>query len=76
MAYGTRIHKDSPLINILRRIYQVSRIVTYFLISTLILTTHLRLELPKSPLGLPVKILTALLPSQDLPNSFRLNHPD
>ena len=63
-----RIHKDSPIIPILNRINPISRIDTYFLRPILILSSHLRLGLPKGlfPVGLPVKILKAFLTSSIL----------
>ena len=49
-----RIHKDSPIIPILSRINPISRIDTYFF------KIHSK---DLFPVGLPVKILKALLPS-------------
>ena len=73
MAYGTRsfqcrIHKGSPIISILSRINPITRIIPISSRSILILSSHLRVSLPKGlfPVGLPVKILKALLPSSIL----------
>ena len=57
------IHKGSPIIPILIRINPIARTDTI-----LILYSYLRLELPKGlfPVGLPDKILKALLPSSIL----------
>ena len=62
------IHKDCPIIPILSQINRNPRIDTYFLRSILILYSHLRLNLPNGlfPVGLPDKILKALLPSSIL----------
>ena len=60
------IYKGSPIIHILRQINSIPRIVTYFL------NIHFNIFhpscLPKSlfPVGLPVKILKALIPSSIL----------
>ena len=73
MAYGTRrsnakVHKGSPIIPILSRINPIPRIDSYFFKVILILSSHLRLDLPKGlfRVGLPVKILKDLLPSSIL----------
>ena len=62
------IHKGSPINPTLRRIDSMPCKGTYFLRYILILSSHLRLSLPKGliPVGLPVKILKALLPSSIL----------
>ena len=54
-----RIHKGSPIIPILRRNNPISRIDTYFFN----IHSNVVLGLPKGlfPVGLPVKILKALL---------------
>ena len=60
------MHKGSPIIPILSRVNPIPRIDTYFFkINSNIV---LRLGLPKGlfPVGLPVKILKALLPSSIL----------
>jgi hypothetical protein len=53
MAYGTRIHKGSPIILILSRTNPITRIDTYLF---KVHSSHLRLDLPKGlfPVGLPV----------------------
>ena len=63
-----RIYKGPPIIIILSRINPIPRIDTYSLRSITILSSHIRLGLPKGffPVGLPVKILKALLPSSIL----------
>ena len=73
MAYETRrlqcrIHKGTPIIPTLSRISPIPRIDTYFLRYILILSPHLRIGLPKGlfPVGVPVNILKALLPSSIL----------
>ena len=62
------IHKGSPIIHIPSGINPIPRIDIYRTKSILILTSHLRRGLPKGlfPIGLPVKILKALLPSSFL----------
>ena len=66
MAYGTggsMPHlQGSPIIPILSRINPIPRIDTYFF------NVHLRLDFPNGifPVGLPVKVLKALLPSSIL----------
>ena len=57
--------QGSSIIPILNRIAPIDSIDTYFFKSMLILSSHLRLGLPKTlfPVGVPVKILKALLPS-------------
>ena len=57
-------HKDSPIIHILSRIKQFLVLIPL----SLILSSHLRLGLPKDlfPLGLPVKILKVVVPSSNL----------
>ena len=62
---GSMPHSQgSPIIPILSRINPIPRTDTYFLRYILILSSHLRLGLPKGlfPVGLLVKILKALLP--------------
>ena len=69
MAYGTwRFDKGSPIIPILSQINPIPRIDTYFLRSILILSSHLRLGYSNRlfPVGLPDKLLKALLPSSIL----------
>ena len=60
-------HKGPPIIPILIRINLL--LISISLRSILISSTHLRLGLPKGifPLGVPVKILKALLPTSILP---------
>ena len=67
MAYGTRssmpLHKSSPIIPILSRINPIPRIDTY------LLKVYSNIVLPSTglfPVGLPVKILKALLSSSIL----------
>ena len=58
-----RIHKGSPIIPILSRINPISRIDTY------LFKVHSNIVLPSTPrppVGLPVRILKALLPSSIL----------
>ena len=61
-------HKGSRIIPILSRINPIPRIDTYLFKLILVLSSHLRLGFPKGLLhvGLPVKILKALLPSSIL----------
>ena len=68
MAYGTRIHKGSPIISILSWINPILVLIHISLKSILILSSHQRLDLPKGifPVGVPVKILKELLPSSIL----------
>ena len=79
MAYATRrfIHKEK-IIPILSRINPISLIDTYLIKVgyILILSSHLRLGLPKGlfPVGLLVKILKAPLPSSILATC--LAHPN
>ena len=63
-----RIHKGSSIIPILSGIIPIPRIDTYLQRSILILCSHLRLGYPKGlfPVGLPFKILKALLLSSIL----------
>ena len=59
------IQKGSPIISMLNRINPISLInANFFKISILILSSHLRLGLPKGlfPVVLPVQILKAFLP--------------
>ena len=58
-----RIHKGSPIIRIPSRINPIPRINISLFMSTLILSSHLRQGLPKGlfPVGLPVKLLKALI---------------
>ena len=62
------IHKGSSIIPILSRINPIPHFDTYFFKILLILSSHIRLGLPKGlfPVGLPVKILKTLLPSSIL----------
>ena len=64
----SRIHKGSPVMTILSQINPIPRIDTISLISIQILSSHLRLGLPKDllPIHVSVKILKALLPSSIL----------
>ena len=59
-----RIHKGSPIISILSRINPTTRIDTYLFKFHSNIAFHLCLGLLKGlfPVGLPVKILKALLP--------------
>ena len=63
-----RIHKGSPIIPILSQSTQLLALTLIYPRSILILSSHLRLGLPKGlfPVGLPFKILKALLPSSIL----------
>ena len=65
MEVQSRIQKGSPIIPILSQINPVLRNNIYFLWFILILSSHLRLGLYKClfPVGLPIKMLKALLPS-------------
>ena len=60
-----RLHKGSPIIPILNRIYPIPLIDTYLFKVHFNIVPHLRLGLPKGlfPVELTVKILKALLPS-------------
>ena len=62
---SNHIQKGSPIVPILSRINPIPHIDSYFLKVLLILSFHLRIGLPKGlfPVGLPDKILKALLPS-------------
>jgi hypothetical protein len=77
-----RIYKGSPVNPILSRINQFPRVISISLRSVLILSSHLRLGLPKGlfPLDLPVTILKALLPffhSDCMAcQTSRFHHPD
>ena len=61
MAYGTRrfnaAFTSAPIIPILSRINPFTRTDTY------LFKVHSNIVLPSTPVGLPVKILKALLPS-------------
>ena len=63
-----RNHKGSPIIPILSRINPFPALIPISSRSIPILSSHLRLGLPKGlfPVGLPVKIFKALLPSSTL----------
>ena len=79
-----RIHKGSQIIPILSRINPIPRIDTYLFKVHSNIVFPLRLGLPKGlfSVGVPVKILKALLSSSILTtlpanlNSSKLNHPD
>ena len=75
-----RFHEGSLIIPILSQINPISRIDNYFFKVHSNIFPHLRLDLPKGlfPVGLPAKILKALL-SSSMPcpsQSSRFNHPD
>ena len=62
-AGSTHTHNGSPVIPIMSQINPIPRIDTYSIRSNLILSSRLRLDLPKGlfPAGLPVKILKVML---------------
>ena len=60
MKPGGSMPQCSPIIPILSRVNPISRIDTYFF------RIHSNIVLPSTPVGVPVKILKALLPSSIL----------
>ena len=67
----------APMILILSQINQIPRMIPISIKSISILSSYLRLDLPKGlfPVGLPVEILKALLPSSILAFSTPHSHP-
>ena len=65
METGGSIHKDSPIIPILSQFNPFLILIPIYLRIILILSSHQSLGLPKGlfPIGLPDRILKALLPS-------------
>ena len=84
MAYGTQRFNAAvtraPVILSCAELIQFLTLIPISLRSILLVSYHLRLDLPKGlfPAGVPVKILKVLLPSSILATSqsSRLNHPD